>query len=93
MRADVAEIAVLGATLDGGPVVCGSCVTAWRGDLTRCPACCCALTGERGTGRARLIYAAQRRDDAPAPHAAEWPAWIAKVLADDARAAMLRAGG
>ena len=79
-RASVAEVTVLGATLDGGPVVCGTCVTAWRGDLARCPACTSALTGERGTVRARLIYAAQRRDDAPAPHSAAWPAWIAEVL-------------
>lgn len=80
MRADVAEVTILGTTLDGGPVVCGTCVSTSRGDLTRCPACNSALTGERGTDRARRIYAAQRRDDAPAPHSAEWPAWIAEAL-------------
>lgn len=79
-HAEVAEVTILGATLDGGPVMCGTCISAWRGDLARCPACNSALTGERGTDRARRIYAAQRRDDAPAPNTAAWSAWIAEAL-------------
>lgn len=76
-RAVAGEVVVLGDLLDGGPVLCGCCVTAWR-PATRCPNCGCTFTGaERGTGRARAIYRAQRDDAAPWPGGAGWLAYLA----------------
>ena len=37
-RAVVGEVVVFGNLLDGGPVLCGACFTAWR-PTDRCPNC------------------------------------------------------
>jgi ribosomal protein L34E len=64
----VADIAVFTKITDGGPVICENCVTAWRPDFQRCPACGHSLSGaEQNTPRAHQIYKEQRKDDAPKP--------------------------
>ena len=69
--AEVATIQVNYKVLDGGPVICGTCISAWR-MMPRCPNCGCALTGEAATPRARDLYGLQRLDEAPAVGSPEW---------------------
>lgn len=75
-RAAVAGVIVSYRSLDGGPVLCRACITAWR-PTRRCPSCGGALGAEQDTPLAHAVYAAQRTNDAPAPGSPGWAPWIA----------------
>lgn len=65
MKTTVEKVIVIYNILDGGPVICGACVTAWRPTLIRCPNCGASLHGETNTERAQKLYRIQRMDEAP----------------------------
>lgn len=76
MKTTVEDIILFSKVLDGGPIVCGSCITAWRPTMPACPNCGCVLSGEQNTERARELYTLQRRDDAPEIRSSEWLTYL-----------------
>lgn len=72
MKTTVQEVFVSYKVLDGGPVICGVCITAWRPTLERCPNCGAGLHGEKNTRRAQELYKIQRRDEAPDVSSDAW---------------------
>lgn len=72
MKPTVQEVIVFYKVLDGGPVICGVCITAWRPTLARCPNCGAGLYGEKNTQRARDLYKIQRKDEAPDVRSEAW---------------------
>lgn len=72
LKTTASEIYVFTKVLDGGPVICGNCITAWRPTLVRCPNCGAGLCGEQNTQRARDLYKIQRKDEAPDVGSKAW---------------------
>jgi hypothetical protein len=76
MKTIVDDIIVLSKVMDGGPVVCGSCITAWR-PTAACPNCGCTLSNaEQNTERCHRIYKLQRENDAPDVRSSDWLGYL-----------------
>jgi len=78
MKSVIEAIEVFYKILDGGPVLCGRCIAAWRPSCSFCPACGNYLTGEQNTVRAREVYKLQRKDDAPPVGSSFWLDYLQK---------------
>jgi hypothetical protein len=76
MKATIEDVIVFYKVLDGGPVICGACITAWRPSLVRCPNCGAGLYGEQGTTRAYNLYKIQRKNEAPEVWSEAWVPYL-----------------